>query len=160
MRDIFKNIFANVLIRDDLRKVLLNQSNLFVETGRGFVRDLLAGDITLDNTKYVVEFGASTQVPAQSDTDLITPLSPVALTNTYVISDVGVTEIDFAFDYQNSTGGDVTFAEIGLFYRPVDYDPGPGRVNAGTMLARLKSTYTSITIGDGRTISLTWKIIF
>ena len=58
--------------------------------------------------------------------------------------------------------GDVTIKELGLFYRP-DSASFPQRLTApevGTMLARIKTTLSSIVVGDTRTITIDWKIIF
>lgn len=165
MRDILKKIFANVEIKNGDNKVLLNQSNLFVEVGRGLIRDIFKGDVSIDNTKYVVEFGTSTQIPAEADTDIITPFPDPnqVYTNSYTINAVGTTEIDFVFTYTNGTGGNVTFTEMGLFYRPLGPDPDvtpDDRANIGVLMARLKTTFTSITIGNGKNVTITWKIIF
>jgi hypothetical protein len=165
MRDILKKAFTNVKIRDHENKIILDQSNLFVQLGRELIRDVLAGAVAIDNTKYVVEVGSSTQVPAEGDTDLIAPfLDPNQVyTNSYIINVVGNTEIDFVFTYTNGTGGLVTFSELGLFYRPLGPDPDvtpDDRVNKGVLLARLKTTYTSISVGAGKQITITWKIIF
>jgi len=165
MKDILKKVFINVEIKDENNKVILNQSNLFVEVGRELIRDVLAGIESIDNTKYVLEVGTSTQVSAESNTDIISPFTDPnqAYTNSYVINSIGITQIDFVFTYTNSTGGDVTFAEMGLFYRPLGPDPDvtpDDRVNIGVLLARLKTTYTSITIGNGKSVTITWSIIF
>lgn len=165
MRDILKKVFANVEIKDEDGKILLNQSNLFVEVGRGLIRDVLKGDVVIDNTKYVAEFGSSTQVPTEADTDIITPFADPnqVYTNSYTINAVAPTEIDFVFTYTNATGGNVTFTEMGLFYRPLGPDPDitpDDRAHKGDLMARLKTTFTSITIGSGKNVTITWKIIF
>lgn len=165
MRDILKKVFTNVEIKNENGKILLKQSNLFVASGRTLIRDVLKGDVVINNTKYVVEFGSSSQIPAESDTDIITPFPDPnqVYTSTYTINAVGTTEIDFVFTYTNSTGGDVTFTEMGLFYRPLGPDPDVtpnDRVNIGSLMARLKTTFTSITIGNGKNVTITWKIIF
>lgn len=160
MKNILKKVFVNVSIKGENNILLDERSNLFVETGRGLIRDALSEDVTIDNTKYVVEFGSSTQTPLESDVDIITPISPVVYTNDYTISTVGTTEIDFSFTYENTSELALSFSELGLFYRPAGPDPGVGRADAGVLLARLKSTYTSITVGPTKTISIIWKIIF
>jgi len=161
MRDLLKKVFTNVEIKDEDGKVLLNQSNLFVESGRGLIRDILKGDVTLDVTKFVLEFGDSSQVPAEADVDIVTPFNPVISQDLPTKTAVSTTEIDFAFAYTSGAG--VTFKEMGLFYRPAGApsDGGvPPRADSGVLLARLKTTYTSITIGAAKTVTITWKIIF
>jgi len=167
MRDILKKIFTNVEVKDDEEKFLLVQSNLFVRTGRAIIRDVLAGVYSIDNSKYVVEFGSGLLVPAEGDID-ITPFAPAIYTpnatnTTYTTNIIDATEIDFIFTYTNSTGSSVTFSELGLFYRPLGPSPDStpaDRVNVGILMARLKTTFTTITIGAGRNITITWKIIF
>lgn len=151
--------FANVKIKEG-KKILLEESNLFVTQGRSFIRDLLASAIVFDGTKYVVEFGGSTAIPSQVDEDLLLPLSPVVYTNSYDLTTVDDTELDLAFTFTNDTLSPVQLSELGLFYRPNGPDPGVGRVDKGYLIARLKTTYTSLVIGVGKTVTITWKIIF
>jgi len=165
MRDLLKKVFANVEIKDKDENILISQSNLFVEVGRKLVRDVLAGTVVIDNTKYVIEFGTSSQVSAELDTDLIAPFPDPTqpYSNSYSISSIGTTEIDFIFSFTNSTGGSITFSEMGLFYRPLGPDPDvtpDDRANIGELMARLKTSFTSITIGSGKNITITWKFIF
>ncbi len=162
MRDIFGRAFTNVKIRDHENKTILDQSNLFVRDGRAFIRDILAGTAAIDYTKYVVEMGTSAQIPAEADSDIIAPFpNPNEVYTGFTTpSPLGFTEIDFVFVYTNGTGGSVTFRELGLFHRPLGPSPGVARVDKGTLLARLKTTYTSITIGDTKQVTITWKIIF
>jgi len=165
MKNVLKHAKANVSIRDkETGELLFNKSNLFVDAGRALIAGLFLGTIGIDKTKYACDFGDDATTPAVNDVDLVNyidvsvginePSYPMAL------SGEG-TGVHFQFEY--SAAGDTTIRELGLFHRPTSASfPAAvrGVDDVGDMLARLVTTYGSIFVGTGRTITIDWKIIF
>lgn len=169
MKDLLKYTRANVRITDTKTGCLLfTDSNLFVDTGREFIANTLMNTIEgggfIDRTKYACDFGDSSQTPAVTDTDLIgTIIGNVAIEGGGPTVLTGApTGLNFQFVY--TAGILITIRELGLFYRPLsDTFPARGTIPAdmtGTLLARLRTTLSAITIVAAQSITINWKIIF
>jgi hypothetical protein len=171
MKEIFKYAKVNVQVTDNATsKIIFEDHNLFVDTGRIFIAQSIKGTISggpITPSYFVCDFGNNATTPTINDIDLASYLSPNSIavnTPTYPADFAGQpTGVHFQFLYTNATGLDVTIRELGLFYRP-DSDQFPLRHSItaapGTMLARLKTTLSSIVIGNTRTITIDWKVIF
>jgi hypothetical protein len=167
MEEILKYTKVNVCIKDEDEKILFEDHNLFVDSGRVFIADILRGAISFNPIYFVCDLGTGTTTPVASDTDLVTYTSPLSIqinTPSYPIALLGTaTGIHLQFIFNNTGfGGDQTIRELGLFYRANSNDfPRRGTpVSLDTMLARLKTTLNSIVVGNTRTITIDWKIIF
>ena len=168
MEEILKYTKVNVCIKDEDEKILFEDHNLFVDTGRAFIANVLRGAIVAFNPIYFVcDLGGGTTTPVASDLDLVSYTSLLSIqinTPSYPIALVGApTGIHLQFIFNNTGfGGDQTIRELGLFYRANSNDfPRRGTpVSLDTMLARLKTTLNSIVVGNTRTITIDWKIIF
>jgi len=166
MEELLKNLRANVSIKDkDTNEVLFADSNLFVDSGRVFIANVISGVTILAPTYYVCDFGSGSATPTVADTDLsafITGLS-TPLSGSVTILSGYPSGLNFQFIYTNSSGSDITIRELGLFYRDLPSFPLRGAVPStdfGVMLARLRTTLSSIIIGNTRSITIDWKIIF
>ncbi len=171
MKEILKYSKVNVRVTDnDIGKILFEDHNLFVDTGRTFIAQSIKGTISggpITPSYFVCDLGDNATTPTVNDIDLANYLSPNSIavnTPTYPADFAGQpTGVHFQFLYTNATGLDVTVRELGLFYRP-DSDQFPLRHSItaapGTMLARLKTTLSSIVISNTRTITIDWKVIF
>ncbi len=168
MKNLLKYTNANVRITDTKTGCLLfTDSNLFVDAGREFIADTLRNAIDgggfIDSTKYVCDLGDNSQTPVVTDTDLIgTVLANIAITGIPTVLVGESTGLNFQFVY--AAGALTTIREFGLFYRPIsDVFPTRGSVPAsmtGTLLARLRTTLSAITVGASQSITIDWKIIF
>ena len=157
----------NVAVKDrDTGELLFEDSNLFLDEGRAVIASIFQGTLGIDKTKYVCDLGDGAGTPAANDLDLDNylgdgysiavnePAYPTAL------SGEG-TGVHFQFVY--AAAGDTTIRELGLFLRPSSDsfpDRNSGDGEAGYILARLVTTYSSIFVGSGKTITIDWKIIF
>lgn len=169
MKNIFKYTRANVCIKDkETSRTLFEDSNLFVDSGRNLIANVLRGAVTIIPAFFVCDLGSDDTVSSTSQLDLVSYTSPLSIAPVagYPIALTGEpTGVHFQFSFNNiSFGGDQVIRELGLFYR-VDSDDSPRRGSdpttmTGTMLARLKTTLNSIVVGDTRTITIDWKIIF
>lgn len=171
MSGILKYTRVNVQVADrQTGEILFKDHNLFVETGRTFIAQAMKGTISggpITPSYFVCDLGDDATTPTVNDIDLINYLSPNSIavnTPTYPADFPGQpTGVHFQFLYTNTTGLDVTVRELGLFYRP-DSDQFPLRhtitAAPGTMLARLKTTLSSIIISNTRSITIDWKVIF
>jgi len=172
MRDILKYAKANVRITDEDGKLIFKDSNLFVDSGRKFLADTLKATISgsqINPSLFACDLGDDSTTPSVDQVDLVNYISiSIAVdTPTYPADLSGEpTGIHFRFTFNNTGfGGDQTIREVGLFYRPdsivAPLFPFRGTpANAGYMLARMKTTASSIVVGDTRTITIDWKIIF
>jgi len=172
MKELLKYCRVNVEVKDkETDELLFEGHNLFVDIGRAFIADTLRAAISggvIQPALYACDFGDSAATPTVDDIDLAGTLKGSAqLTDaSYPAAMAGEpTGIWFQFTFTNNTGLDITARELGLFYRPdtIGSPAFPGRgspANAGTMLARLKTTSSSIVIGNSRTITVDWKILF
>lgn len=169
MKELLKYTRANVRITDKKTGCLLfTDSNLFVDTGRVFIANTLMNTIEgggfIDRTKYACDFGDSSQSPIATDTDLIcTVIGNAAIdAGGPTVLAGAATGLNFQFIY--TAGILITIRELGLFYRPLsDTFPVRGSIPAnmtGKLLARLRTTLSSITIVSGQSITINWKIIF
>lgn len=169
MKELLKNSRINVQIRDkETGETIFNGHNLFVDQGRAFIADALRAAIsgaTIQPGYYACDFGDGSTTPTTDDIDLVSFLTlSAALVGGYPAAMAGEpTGIHFQFTFTNG-GADATVRELGLFYRP-DTDDYPNRGSdptnmKGTMLARLKTTSSSIVIGSTRTVTIDWKILF
>lgn len=168
MKELFKYTRVNVRIADkDTGELLFKDHNLFVDTGRVFIAEAIRGTIsgaTINPAAFVCDLGDSGATPTINDVDLTSPVldaclpivgSPAALSGQ-------PTGVAFNFVYANAGALDVTVREFGLFYR-VDSNDFPRRgtpSTPGPMLARLKTTLSSIVISPARSITIEWKILF
>lgn len=173
MNELLKYTKVNVQITDkETKELLFEGHNLFVESGRAFIADTFKGFIsgsTINPAFFVCDFGDDATTPLASDVDLYnynsTDELSVGITVGYPANIVGSpTGIWFQFEFNNATGLDQTVRELGLFYRP-DSDDFPRRGAdpsnmKGVMLARLKTTSASLVVGNSRTITIDWKILF
>lgn len=172
MKELLKYTKANVRITDTKTGCLLfTDSNLFVDTGRIFIaktlRNAIDGGGFIDSTMFVCDLGDSSATPTVTQTDLqgaIIAGASIAVAAGYP-QELSITEpsgLNFQFVY--TAGALSTIREFGLFYRPIsDTFPARGSVPAtmkGTMLARLKTTLSAITVGASQSITIDWKIIF
>jgi hypothetical protein len=172
MIDILKYAKANVRIIDENGLLIFEDSNLFVDSGRKFLADTLKATISgsqINPSLFACDLGDSSTTPAVEQVDLVSyiNISIAVDTPTYPTDLPGEpTGIYFRFIFDNTGfGGDQTIREVGLFYRPDSFVaplfPFRGTPsNAGYMLARMKTTASSIVVGDTRTITIDWKIIF
>ncbi len=170
MKELLKYTRANVRVIDTESGCLLfTDSNLFVDSGRAWIadafRNAIAGGGFIDASKFACDLGNNSQTPAVTDLDLVgTILASVAIVGGVPTAlSAQPTGLNFQFAYVNSSGGDIVIKELGLFYRNIASYPARGAVPAtdyGTMLARLRTTLSSITVGNTRTITVDWKIIF
>ena len=170
MKELLKYTKANVRIIDtETGCLLFTDSNLFVTSGRAWIADALrnaiAGGGFIDSSKFACDLGNDSQTPATTDLDLAgTILASVAIAGGIPTAlSAEPTGLNFQFVYTNSTGNDVVIKELGLFYRNIASYPDRGAVPAtdyGTMLARLRTTMSSITVGNTRSVTIDWKIIF
>jgi hypothetical protein len=169
MKKILGNAKANVCVADsETRRVLFEDSNLFVDTGRVFVANIFSGITSLIASRFVCDLGNDATLPAIAQIDLLGYISPLSIpvnTPTYPTLLSGEpTGVHLQFIFNNTGyGGDKTVRELGLFYRDLPTFPLRGAVPAtdfGIMLARLKTTYSSIVVGDTKSITIDWKIIF
>jgi hypothetical protein len=169
MKELLKYTRANVRVADTKTGCLLfTDSNLFVDSGREFIAktfiNTIEGGGFIDKTKYACDLGDNAQTPVVTDTDLVgTVLANIAIDVGGPTALVGeTTGLNFQFVY--SAGALITIREFGLFYRPVsDTFPARGSVPAsmtGTLLARLRTTLSAITVGAAQSITIDWKIIF
>lgn len=172
MKELLKYSRVNVKISDkESKKIIFTGHNLFVDSGRVFIADALRNAISgsvIQSQYYACDLGDNAATPTADDIDLINYISPlsVGLVLGYPAALSGEPSgIHFQFEFNNTGfGGDKTIRELGLFYRP-DTDDYPRRGSSpttmlGTMLARLKTTSSSIIIGDTRTVTIDWKILF
>jgi hypothetical protein len=173
MNELLKYTRVNVRIKDkETQELLFDGHNLFVETGRAFIAETFKGQISggvIQPGAFVCDLGDDGTTPVATDIDLYNYNSAdelsVGVSPTYPADLAGSpTGIWFRFDFVNNTGIDQTIRELGLFYRP-DSDDFPKRGTSpstmkGTMLARLKTTSSSLVVGNSRTITIDWKIIF
>lgn len=186
MIDILKTAKVNVQVADVTpgcqREVLFNGSNLFVDRGKEFLRDVLGGfgGNVVEIGKFLVEVGSSTTMPNYTQIDIVTPVSivspssPVTMFTFPTFYNISSKEMAYVFRFprteEEPPSLPVTFSEMGLFYRPTlpnDYTatlyptyPTDRTFNTiGHMIARLRTPNNVITIGPGRIIELTWKIL-
>lgn len=168
---ILKYAKANVRITDEDGKLIFKDSNLFLDSGRQFIADTLKATISgssINPSLFACDLGDDSTTPAVDDVDLTNyiDISLAVNTPTYPTDLAGEpTGIHFQFTYANTSGSDITFRELGLFYRPdslvaplFPYRGTPS--NAGYMLAHLKTTASSIVVGDTKSITIDWKILF
>jgi len=170
MKEILKLARANVYIRDKESGLLIfKDSNLFVDSGRVLIADVLRGAVSMNPIYFVCDLGDDATVPETDDIDLVSYVSPLSIAvnyPTYPSTIAGEpTGIAFQFEFDNTGyGGDKTIRELGLFYRANSSNfPLRGDLSStmiGPMLSRLRTTYSSIVIGDTRTITIDWKILF
>lgn len=164
--DICKFSKVNVSVRSNDR-IIYADSNLFVDTGRILIAQTFSGAVIFDASKFVCDLGDDATTPTVSDTDILSPITSANIAvnfPSYPAILVGsASGVQYQFIYTNP-GADMVVRELGLFYRPgSDAFPGRGSNPAtmtGTMLARLRTTLSSIIIGSGRQITIDWKIIF
>jgi hypothetical protein len=166
MFHILKHAKANVKVSDNDNNTLFEASNLFTDSGRTVIALVIMGALGIDKTKYVCDLGDGTDSPSIIDIDLSNYIDVSIAVNEpiYPAQLLGEgTGVHFQFEYSNSLGSSVTIRELGLFYRP-NSDSFPDRNSGdgapGYLLARLKTTYSSIVVGNGRSITIDWKIIF
>lgn len=168
MEELFKYTRANVRINNkDTEELLFADHNLFVDTGRVFIAQALRGVIsggTINPAAFVCDLGSGGATPTTNDVDLVTPILDACLPviGTPAAFAGQPTGIIFNFSYTNGGALDVTLRELGLFYR-VDSNDFPRRGSPpapGPMLARLKTTLSSIVISPARSITIEWKILF
>jgi hypothetical protein len=168
MRNILKHARANVKITDETGTIIFEDHNLFVDSGRAFIANIFQGAVVFNPVALVCDLGSSSSTPSVDELDLVSYTSPlsIAMAPAYPIALSGEpTGVHFQFIFNNTgLGGDKIIKELGLFYRDSSDDP-PRRGSSpatmvGTMLARLKTTYSSIVVGDTRTITIDWRIIF
>lgn len=169
MKELLKYTRANVCVTDTESGCLLfTDSNLFVDAGRAWIadafRNAIAGGGFIDASKFACDLGSSSQTPVVTDLDLVGAiLASVAIVGIPTALSAQPTGLNFQFVYTNSTGNDVVIKELGLFYRNIASYPDRGAIPAtdyGTMLARLRTTMSSITVGNTRSVTIDWKIIF
>lgn len=171
MKDILEHSKANVKIFDGLGNIIFKGSNLFTTSGRQFIADTLKATISgasINPSLFACDLGDDSTTPTTDDVDLTSYIDVSIAVNTpaYPADLSGEpTGIHFQFVYTNSSGSDVTIRELGLFYRPdsivaplFPYRGTPS--NAGYMLARLRTTASSIVVGDTKAITIDWKILF
>jgi hypothetical protein len=164
MKEILKYSKANVCIKDEEGKILFADSNLFVDSGRELIAKIFRGDVAdaALSTKIACDLGDDATNSAPDQLDLINFTNSLAAGATIVSYPEAPTGVHFQFTF--TAAGDTIIRELGLFYRP-DSDSFPTRGSdpptmTGTMIARLKTTLSSITVADTRTITIDWKIIF
>jgi hypothetical protein len=178
MEKILKYTKANVRVTDETGAILFEDHNLFVDSGRALIAQIFMGTSPygpgFDYTKIVCDLGNNSTPPAIDNIDLAMISPPFSA---YPIASIGIyagypvplsgepTGVHFQFRYTAS--GDQTIKELGLFYRPyvVGSPTFPERgdntaLYTGTMITRLKTTLSSIVVGNGRIITIDWKIIF
>jgi len=168
MKKILERASANVSIKDnETGKILFKGHNLFVDSGRTLIADIFKNAISFNPGFLVCDLGDDATVPDAIQVDLVHYLSPfsVAITGGYPISiDGEPSGVHFQFGFTNSSGAPVTIRELGLFYRAnSDAFPFPGSDPVsmrGLMIARLKTTLSSITVSAGSQFTIDWKIIF
>jgi hypothetical protein len=170
MEKVLKYSKANVCVKDkETNKILFEDSNLFVDIGRVLIAEVFAGispGSPLNPLYWVCDLGDDATDPTTSDADLVNYLNiSIAVEAGYPIILAGSsTGVHFNFEYV--AAGDTTIRELGLFYRPdpAITDSFPDRHSVtpvpGYLVARLKTTYSSIFVGSGKTITIDWKIIF
>jgi len=176
MNEILKYTTVNVVVKDrETGLMLFSDHNLFLDAGRVMIANFFLGSSSLDTTKFSCDFGNDSTTPLPTDLDLggqaipstswITNASaPVSASYPILLSGTA-TGIHFLFEY--TSAAENTVKELGLFYRPnTDNNPVVGgrgsdpTTMTGTMIARLRTTFASIVIGSGKTITIEWKIIF
>jgi hypothetical protein len=172
MGSIVKNIVINVEVVDkETGRVLFTEHNLFTNLGKKFLRDVFGGVFVVAFSSsvpmYAVELGnplVAVNPPSYGDTNIQTPISPALNIPLYLASPVDLSassfEIQLNFQYTNNTLASIDFRELGLFYRPGPSYPAPSATFDNILLARLRTTYNKVTIGVGRTVAITWKILF
>jgi len=165
MNNTLKYAKVNVRVSDESGKTLFEDHNLFVDTGRKFIADLLTETIaSFDKTLFACDLGTDSTTPVPGDVDLVVyaVTAEPGLVATYPLAiDGEPSGIWFQFSFESA--GEQTIRELGLFYRP-DSDDFPNRHTVtgapGYMIARLKTTLSSIVVSTGKTITIDWKIIF
>lgn len=172
MKEILKKARVNVEVRDkETGDILFADHNLFVDKGRETIANIFVGTVSIDPTKFACDLGDSSQTPDVTDLDLVGfPPATATLQDTSIAITAGypiilsgeATGVHFNFEFVNTGfGGDQTIRELGLFYRNAPLFPFRELDGTtGPMLARLKTTLSSIVVGDNRTITIDWKIIF
>jgi hypothetical protein len=168
--NILKQVITNVLVEDkETKEILFEGHNLLTNIGKSVIRNVFSGELVLEQAsakpKYAVELGNPVTVtsPAYSDTDIQdhspgVDISLASVVNTDLSS--SSFQVQLGFDYTNSFGVSIDFKEIGLFYRPGASYPSVTSVPQDFLIARLRTTYNKVTIGNGRNITITWKILF
>lgn len=168
MKNILKAARANVTVKDkDTGLILFKDSNLFVDSGRQLIADIFVGSVAFLPTWWVCDLGDNATAPDFDQTDILGYVSPLSFSSSAgypIILSGEPTGVNFQFEFTNS-GSDQVIRELGLFYRPntVTNDfPRRHTVTGATgyMVARLKTTYSSVVVGSGRTITIDWKILF
>ena len=170
MIKILKSARANVMVKDKETGLLLfRDSNLFVDGGRQLIADVFDGTTAFLPTWWVCDLGDDATATETDQVDLVGYISPLSFSSAvgYPTGLAGEpTGVHFQFEFDNTGySGDQVIKELGLFYRPDTVtDDFPRRHTStgatGYMVARLKTSYTSVTVGDGRTITIDWKILF
>lgn len=171
MKNVLKYTRANVRVSDEFGQTLFEDHNLFTDSGRAFIAGILLGTIAYNQTFFACDFGSDGTTPTAEQDDLVTyissPEASVYVTSGYPIAMPGyATGVHFQFSYTSANPLGDTIRELGLFYRPdSDVYPAIGRGSVpatmkGTMIARLKTTLSSINVSSGRTITVDWKILF
>jgi hypothetical protein len=172
MKKVLGDARANVCIYDkETNELLFTDSNLFVDIGRALIADTFSGTIVLNPTYFACDFGDNAAAPTVDDADLYG--YPCAAGGTINLANAPGYPVPFAgnptgvhFKFEYTAAIDTTIRELGLFYRPdpdiTDSYPARHSVTGdqGYLVARLKTTYSSIFIGTGKTITVDWKIIF
>lgn len=168
MKALFKYTMANVKVKDKKTgEILFADHNLFVDTGRVFIAEALRGAISgavINPFAFVCDLGDSAATPVVTDVDLTSPIldACIAITGAPAAFAGEPTGVIFNFDYTNGGVSDITIRELGLFYR-VDSNDFPRRgtpSTPGPMLARLKTTLSSIVISPTKAITIQWKVVF
>lgn len=158
MRDIFKDIFANVEITDSNGNMLLKKSNLFVDKGRAFIANVLAGTFTYNKSNIRLELGQDKTATSYADQALVSPFAPAIIINNNLVEvTTNPTEIKVSFSYTNNTGASVSIKELGLWHK-IGTIPGP--FTDEYLLARIVVSYSSIVISDKNSVTITWKLLF
>lgn len=170
MKNVLKYTRVNVRVSDEAGKVIFEDHNLFTDSGRSFIASLLLGTVSYNMNYFACDFGSSATTPTVSQDDLVSyissPEASTYVTGGYPIAMPGEpTGVHFQFSYTSSNPLGDTIRELGLFYRPdSDVYPsigrGTGGLYKGIMLARLKTTLSSIAVSSGRTIQVDWEILF
>lgn len=166
MKNILKYTKANVRITDkEAGNIIFEDHNLFVDAGRAFIANFFFDPYPFDKSKMVCDLGDNAAAPAVTDLDLGNYLTGCSVGLTGGVPQVlSGSSTGVLFQFSFPAPADKTIKELGLFYRPFS-DTFPLRGSdpttmKGTMIARLKTAGSSITIAAGKTINIEWKIIF
>ena len=172
MEKVLKYTKANVCVKDkETGVILFKDSNRFVDSGRELIVNVFIGTVIMNPLYWACDLGDDSEEPDPEDNDLAGYLditgNGLGSVGVYPIQLAGEgSGVHFQFEFTNSTGSSQIIRELGLFYRP---DPDitttfpvrlPAPASPGYMIARLKTTFSSITVGNGKVLTIDWKIIF